>query len=46
MMTGVETAGLVLAVIPRLISAFEHYNGNARGTQEVFEQEKYIRRAI
>lgn len=26
MLTGVETAGLVLAVLPLFISAFEHYN--------------------
>lgn len=46
MITGVETVGLVLAVIPLLISAFEHYN-DTRGTIRKFlNKRQYIKRVI
>lgn len=46
MATGVEIAGLVLAVIPLLISAFEHYNDTKGVLQKFFHKSLYIKRLI
>ena len=46
MITGVETAGLVLAVIPLLISAFEHYNDTRGALRKFLNKRQYIKRII
>jgi hypothetical protein len=46
MITGVETAGLVLAVIPLLISAFEHYNDTRGAIRKFLNKRQYIKRLI
>jgi hypothetical protein len=46
MISGVETVGLVLAVIPLLISAFEHYNDTRGALRKFLHKKQYIRRVI
>lgn len=46
MIRGVETAGLVLAVIPLLISAFEHYNDTRGAIRKFLNKKQYIKRVI
>jgi hypothetical protein len=46
MVTGVETAGLVLGSLPVLISALEHYEDMVRPTKEFFTWNKYRRKLV
>jgi hypothetical protein len=46
MVTGIETAGLVLAIIPLLISTFEHYNETKGALMKFFHKSLYIKRMI
>jgi len=46
MVTGVETAGLVLAIIPLLISALEHYEDGLEPTIAFFKWDKELSTAI
>lgn len=45
-MSGVEAVGVVLAVIPLLISAFEHYNDSRRAISRFLKKKEYIKRVI
>lgn len=46
MITGVETAGLVLGSLPLLISALEHYEDIFRPTEEFFAWRKHRRKLV
>ena len=46
MVTGVETAGLVLASLPLLISALENYEDIVGPTKEFFRWRKYKRKLL
>ena len=46
MVTGVETAGLVLGSLPLLISALEHYEDIVRPTKEFFTWRKHRRKLV
>lgn len=46
MVTGVEVAGLVLGVIPLLISALENYEKLAAPTKDFFRWRRHVRRLI
>jgi hypothetical protein len=46
MVTGVETAGLVLGSLPLLIAALEHYEDIVRPTREFFKWGKHRRKLV
>ena len=46
MVTGVETAGLVLGSLPLLIAALEHYEDIVRPTKEFFTWRKHRRKLV
>lgn len=46
MVTGVETAGLVLAAIPLIISALEHYDDFAAPTKAFIHWRRHLRRLM
>ncbi|KAH0551799.1 hypothetical protein GP486_006982 [Trichoglossum hirsutum] len=46
MVTGVETAGIVLGSLPLLISALEHYEDIVRPTKEFFTWRKHRRKLV
>lgn len=46
MIIGVETAGLVLTIIPLLISTFKHYNDTRRAIRKFLNKRQYIKCVI
>ncbi|KAI9761902.1 MAG: hypothetical protein M1840_001518 [Geoglossum simile] len=46
MLTGVETAGIVLGSLPLLIAALEHYENIVRPTKEFFTWRKHRRKLV
>ena len=45
-MTGAEVVGFVLAAIPLVISALEHYEDFAQPTKDFFHQKRYRRKLL